>query len=92
MAECELKEIYNAIETYLADEGDVEVFGIMNAFIRSMEEERKLYVMTETKEYEGKKYNAFVMLNDEEGHVVFPLFTDVSELYPVKEVLERDQT
>lgn len=83
-----LREVYNAIATYYADDGEVEVYGIMNAIIRSMEAEEKIFVLTENKKYEGETYTVFVMLNDQEGHEVFPLFTDMSELLPIKQMIE----
>lgn len=88
MANGDLRQIYNAIETYYADDGVVEVCGIMNAFIRSIEAEEKLFVITETVEHNGEKHNVFTMIYDEEGHKVFPLFTDMNELIPLKRHLE----
>ena len=88
MVNGDLREVYNAIETYYADDGVVEIYGIMYAFLRSIEAKETIFVLTETIEHDGESYNVFTMLNDEDDHEVFPLFTDFSEMSRVKAELE----
>ena len=90
MARFSMDQVYNAIKTYMADEGVVEIIGIRNALIRAMEADCKIYVLTEKVEYNGETYSAFAIMNDEEGHTVFPLFTDMRELSVVQRELERE--
>lgn len=86
-----LEQVYNAIATFQEDSGTVEVIGIRNAFVRAMMEESKIFVLTEKIEYLGENASAFVILNDGEGHVVFPLFTDLHELMPIKQSMEWEK-
>lgn len=83
--------IYNAVETYQAGEGVVEIIGVRNAFIRAMEAEAKIYVITEKVEIDGREEQIFVILNDGMGHDVFPLFTGMDELTPVLHALEQEK-
>lgn len=82
-----LTKIKNAICTYNSAEGITEVHEIMNAFWHAMQEKEKVYVLTKTI---AQKYNEYVILDDGEGHAVFPLFTDIQELLPVKAAIEKD--
>lgn len=84
-----LPEIYNAIKTYQAGFGEVEVYGILNAFIRSVQAGVNCMVLTQTREHNGQKFRAFVMMKDRAGRDVFPIFTDFSQMTPFKQAVEK---
>ena len=84
-----LSEIFNAIKTYQAGKGEVEAFGIINAFARSMKEDKHCLVLFQNKMQNGKMDKAFVMMKDKAGHSVFPIFTDITKILPIKQTLEK---
>ena len=86
-----LSEIFHAIKTYQAARGPVEGFAIVNAFARAMKEDKNCLVLFQNKMQNGKMEKAFVMMKDKAGHTVFPLFTDVSKVLPVKQGLEKQE-
>ena len=84
-----LSEIFHAIKTYQAARGDVEAFGIANAFVRAMKEEKHCLVLFQKKIQNGKMTQAFVMMKDQAGRTMFPMFTDMTKILPVKEAFDK---
>ncbi len=84
-----LSDIFNAIKTCQAARGEVEAFGVANAFVRAMKEDKHCLVLFQNKMVNGKPDKAFVMMKDKAGHTVFPLFTDVTKILPIKQKLEQ---
>ena len=52
-----LSEIFHAIKTCQAGKGDVEAFGIANAFIRAIKADKNCLVLFQDKEQDGKTEN-----------------------------------
>ena len=92
MANGDLSIIRNAINTYNAGENVVEVYGIMHAFIRAMENKEDMFVLTETHEANGEEFSTFLTLTDTDDHVVFPMFTNMQELLRVKAAIGATDT
>lgn len=84
-----LSDIFNAIKTYQAGKGEVEAYGIINAFARAMKEDKHCLVLFQNKIQNGKMDKAFVMMKDKAGHTVFPIFTDITKILPIKQTLEK---
>lgn len=89
MANFDMTEVFNAIATYYADEGEVELYGILNAFARAIEKETQVFVLARSKRTADDDHS-FLMMRDEAGHVVFPLFTSMQELFPLKNAAEAN--
>ncbi len=84
-----LSEIFHAIKTCQAGKGDVEAFGIANAFIRAIKADKNCLVLFQDKEQDGKTEKVFVMIKDKAGRTVFPMFTDISKVLPFKQKMEQ---
>lgn len=84
-----LADIFNAIKTYQAAKGDVEAYGIINAFVRSMKENKNCLVLFKNEMQNGKRKRAFVMMRDKAGHTIFPLFTDMTKILFVQKTMEK---
>lgn len=87
----ELTDIFRAIKTYQAGKGKEkgEVQGIVNAFARGIKEEKNCLILIRQKENHGKKENHFVMMKDKNGKQMFPIFTDMKKLLPVKQGMDK---
>ncbi|MBQ7797338.1 MAG: macro domain-containing protein [Lachnospiraceae bacterium] len=84
-----LSDIFNAIKTCQAARGDVEAVGIANAFVREMKADKNCLVLFQNKIQNGKMDKAFVMMKDKSGRTVFPMFTDITKILPIKQTLEK---
>lgn len=83
-----LSDIFNAIKTFQAAQGEVEAYGIINAFVRSMKANKNCLVLFRHEMQNGKMKRAFVMMKDKAGHTIFPLFTDMTKILPVQKTME----
>ena len=86
-----LSDIFNAIKTCQAARGEVEANGIANAFARAAQEDKHCLVLFRNVMQNGKAEKAFVMMRDKNGQAMFPLFTDMTKILPVKEQVEKQE-
>lgn len=84
-----LSDIFNAIKTFQAGKGEVELFAVTNAFAHAMQENKQCLVLFRTQEQDGQEKRAFAMMGDKAGHVIFPLFTDMTKILPLQQALEK---
>ena len=85
-----LEGIFRAIKTYQTARGKTEPNGIVNAFAQALKEDQHcLVLMTKTMK-NGKTDKAFVMMKDRQGNDMFPMYTDMEHILPVKQGLEKN--
>lgn len=84
-----LSDIYHAIRTCQAARGDVQAYGIANAFVREMRANKNCLVLFQKKFQSGGESKSFVMMKSKTGQKLFPLFTDMTKILPVKAELDK---
>lgn len=85
-----LSEIFNAIKTYQAGKGTVETYGIANAFSRAFQEDKNCLVLYQNKKQNGTMERVFVMVRDKKGRTMFPIFTDMTKVLAVKQMMDKE--
>lgn len=85
-----LSEVFNAIKTYQAGKSTVETYGIANAFSRAFKEDKNCLILYQNKVQNGKTERNFVMVRDKKGRTMFPIFTDMTKILAVKQMMDKD--
>ena len=86
----DLSAISYAIKTYQAAKNKPEAFGIANAFAHALKNDESCLLLFQVKENHGKREKFFVMMKDKNGDPMFPIFTDMEKILPVKEGMEKN--
>jgi len=91
MASSELINAVKLIEEYYKTDTVNGIYDIIAAFRNALMKDEDIYVLTETLNRNGKKYSVFLLLDDGQGHSLFPLLTGVDEMMAVKNRFESSR-